>query len=127
MNLGDVKSSKYLKKEDVGNGVLCTITGLSKQNVALEGADPDYRVTVFFREFDKPLVLNSTNGQIIAKITGIEENIETGWIGKMVVLYTDPNVSYGGRIVGGIRVRAPKPGAVEAAELSRPPEDNLPF
>jgi hypothetical protein len=114
MNLGDVRSSKFLRKEDIGVGVLATISRLTKENIAIEGADSDYKVTVHFAELDKPLVLNSTNGQIIAGIVGTEEDIEISWVGTKIVLYTDPNVSFQGRLVGGIRVRAPKPGSVAA-------------
>jgi hypothetical protein len=108
MNLSDLKQSKYLKQQDVGQGVIGTIMGLSQQNVAQDGAEPDIKTVVHFHELGKPMVLNSTNGQLIAKITGQTENIERTWIGARVVLYTDPNVSYGGKLVGGIRVRAPK-------------------
>jgi hypothetical protein len=47
------------------------------------------------------------------------------------VLYVDPNVSYGGKVVGGIRVRAPKKSA--AAPPPPPPvsddltDDDIPF
>jgi len=108
MNVGDLKTSKFLKKEDVGEGILVTISNLTQENVALDGAPPDMKVTLHFKEVDKPLVLNSTNGQIIAQITGVTEDIETGWLGKQVVLYTDPNITFQGKLVGGIRVRAPK-------------------
>jgi hypothetical protein len=125
MNLSDLKTSKYLKKEDVGRGVLVTIASLSRENVAMEGAEPEYKVAVHFQELDKPMVLNSTNGQLIAQIAGATENIDQAWIGKKIVLYNDPNIAYQGRLVGGIRVRAPKPGSVQDA----PPvqEENLPF
>ena len=108
MNLSDVRQSKFLKKEDVGEGTLLTIAKIDKENVAKEGADPDYRFCLYFTEAEKPLVLNSTNAQIVAKITGQEENIEKTWLGVRVVLYDDPNVSFGGKLVGGIRIRAPR-------------------
>lgn len=117
MNLGDLKSSKFLKKEDVGEGSLVTIRALHQENVAKEGADEELKAVMYFEEFEKPLVLNSTNGQIIAKITGIEEDIERNWIGKKIVLYNDPNVSFGGKVTGGIRVRA----------VRTPQEKTLPF
>jgi len=107
-SINDLKSSKFLKKEDVGEGILLTIRALTQENVAKEGVEPEMKYTLHFEEVDKPLVLNSTNGQIIAQFTGISENIETGWIGKQVVLYTDPNITFQGKLVGGIRVRAPK-------------------
>jgi hypothetical protein len=37
------------------------------------------------------------------------------------VLYTDPNVSYAGKIIGGIRVRAPKVKTNGAAPVATKP------
>ena len=121
MNIGDLKTSKYLKKEDVGDGTIVTISALSKQNVAMEGAEESLKFVLHFEEVDKPMVLNSTNGQLIAKITGISEDIETGWMGKKIVLYNDPSISFGGKLTGGIRVRAMN--KAELAELS----NSIPF
>jgi len=127
MNLGDLKTSKFLKKEDVGPGTLVTIHTVSEVNVAAEGAEPEMRAALHFDELEKPMILNSTNGQIIAKIAGSETDIETSWRGVKVVLYNDPNVSYAGKLVGGIRARAPKAGAISAPEAAAPIDDGLPF
>lgn len=108
MNINDIRSSRYLKKEDVGEGVFVTIKSLSKENVAMEGAEESYKVVVHFEELEKPMVVNSTNGQIIAQITGQDEDIEHTWVGAKIVLYNEPNISFGGKLTGGIRVRAPK-------------------
>ncbi len=105
-NVSDLKTSKYLKKEDVGEGTIVTISGLSKENVAMEGAEESLKFVLHFEELDKPMVLNSTNGQMIAKITGVSNDIEVGWVGKKIVLYNDPNISFGGKLIGGIRTRA---------------------
>ncbi len=107
-SVNDLRTSKFLKKEDVGNGILVTISKVDKENVALDGAPEDLKFTLHFHEVDKPLVLNSTNGQIIGQVTGVFDDIETGWVGKQIVLYTDPNITFQGKLVGGIRVRAPK-------------------
>lgn len=135
MNLNDLRVSKFLKKEDVGNGVLVTISRLSKENIAMEGADPEYKVVVYFEELDKPLTLNSTNGQIIAHITGHEDDIERSWPGTKIVLYNDPNVVYKGKVTGGIRVRAPRIKTPAPAPIPVPApvqqqvqdDDNMPF
>lgn len=116
MNLSDLKVSKFLKKEDVGVGMLVTISSVTRENVAVEGAPAELKPCLHFEETDKPLVLNITNGQIIAKITGAEENIETEWIGHRIVLYNDPSVSYAGKLIGGIRARAPKATAPAAVK-----------
>jgi hypothetical protein len=105
-NVNELKTSKFLKKEDVGDGVLVTIREVTKHNIAIDGAPEDQKYCMTFEELDKPLVLNSTNGQLIAKITGEQEMDD--WSGKKIVLYTDDNVSFQGKLVGGIRVRAPK-------------------
>ena len=136
MNLSDLKQSKYLKKEDVGDGVLATISGITQENVAVEGAEPDVRAVLHFSELDKPMVLNSTNGQAIAKITGRDDDIENTWVGAKVVLYNDPNVSYAGKLVGGIRVRAMRqqaaktqPAKAQKMHEDAPPhtDEDLPF
>lgn len=106
----EMRESKFLKQSDVGKAVLWTVHGIEKVNVAKDGAEPEYKWAMTFAESDKPLVLNSTNIQLSERIFGSDDTDQ--WVNRKVVLYVDPNVSYGGKIVGGIRVRAPKPGAV---------------
>lgn len=105
-NISVLKSSKFLTKEDVTPPVLGTIESVHQMNVAKEGAPEELKWVVVFEESEKPMVLNSTNGQLIAQITGSDET--DNWPGHKVVLYNDPAVSFGGKITGGIRVRAPK-------------------
>jgi hypothetical protein len=102
----EMKSSKFLKRDDVGVGALGTIVGVEQHNVAKEGAPEELKWCLVLAEFDKPLVLNSTNIQLIEAITGSDDT--DGWKGKQVVLYDDPTVSFGGKITGGIRIRAPR-------------------
>lgn len=106
MHISQLKDSKFLKKEDCGRGILVTIKGVSEENVAKEGATPEMKWCLHLHEQEKPMVLNATNGQIIAQITGAEDT--DGWVGHKIVLYSDPNVSFGGKLVGGIRARAPR-------------------
>lgn len=114
-NINAMRSSKYLKKEDVGEeGTIVTIVNVHQMNVAMENDPEELKWVLVTKEFEKPMVLNSTCAQLIAKFTGSEETEE--WTGKQVVLYDEPNVSFGGKLVGGIRVRrAPTPGAARSA------------
>ena len=123
----EMRESKFLKKEDVGKGALVTITGCVQKNVAKDGADPEHKWCLTFRELDKPLVLNATNVQLCEAICGSDDTDH--WQGKRIVLYTDPNVSYQGKLIGGIRVRAPKPGSVAPPPpLDTPLDaDDIPF
>lgn len=105
-HISEMRESKFLKKEDCGAGILVTVSECVQENTAKEGAPQEYKWCLRFHEQEKPMVLNATNMQIIAAICGSENTDD--WIGKKVVLYSDPNISFQGKLVGGIRARAPK-------------------
>lgn len=120
-NIDDLKESKYLTKNDVAKPILVTIRGWDHVNVETSGNAPKMKYVLHFNEVAKPMVLNSTNGQVIASITGSKDS--DGWVGKKIVLYNDPNISFGGALTGGIRVRAPRNVAppVQAPAPAPPP------
>jgi len=103
MKISSMLESKYLKQGDVDQDYIVTIDKLERTNTARDDAEPEHKWTMFFSEFDKPMVLNSTNLQLLAKACHSDETDD--WIGKQVIVYTDPNVSYGGKIVGGLRIK----------------------
>lgn len=117
-NISEMKGpSKYLTKEEVGRGLLVTVTGIEQRNVAREGEAHQFRWLMHFLELTKPLVLNSTNIQLTARICGSENTDD--WNNHQLVLYVDPNVSYAGKLTGGIRIRAPKPQAIAPAQAQQ--------
>lgn len=118
-HINQIKQSNFLKKEDCGTtGILVTIRGCEEQNIAKQGAPEELKWALFFNEVEKPMVLNSTNAQIIAGIVGSEETDD--WAGHQIVLYADPNISFGGKLVGGIRARAPRLKQPQAKPLPKP-------
>lgn len=133
MKLGQMTESKYLKQADVQQPVLVTITGFTRVNVAQQDEAPEHKWTLNFVEFDKPMVLNSTNIQLLGVATGTDDTEEM--IGRKIVLYTDPNVSYGGKLVGGLRIRAVRQKNQAAAPAPAPApaptadafDDDIPF
>ena len=105
MNLNDLLDSKYLKKDDLGDQEhTVTIRKVTKTNVARDDEEPKYKAAIAFDELGKPMVFNKTNLKRVAKAYG---NDTDGWIGKKIVVYFDPEVEFGGEIVGGLRVRVP--------------------
>jgi|TARA_R110000765_G_C18643842_1_gene574629 hypothetical protein len=54
----------------------------------------------------KPLILNSTNVLRLVAVMGTDETDD--WVGRNVVLYNDPTITYGGSVTGGCRVKAVK-------------------
>ena len=115
--------SKFLRKEDFDEDRVLTIKGVKLEDVGNQG---EQRWVVHFREVDKGMVLNITSIRVLEGAYGDDSD---GWIGKRVMVYVDPNVSFQGRVVGGLRLRAPKqraappPPAAVADEFS----DDIPF
>jgi hypothetical protein len=140
-NINSIKQSKYLKREDVGRGLLLTVKGCTQQNVAPEGQPQELKWCLHFNEHAKPLVLNTTNAQLIAGFLASDETDQ--WIGKKIVLFDDPTVMNRGQVVGGIRARAPRntppavaapaapqavaPVAPAAAPATAAADDDIPF
>lgn len=122
--------SKYLRKEDLdGSEVIVTITKIGQGNVAMEDQPQDLKWMIRFKEFPKPMVLNSTNIQLLVKACDSDDTDD--WLGKEVILYVDDNVSFGGKLVGGIRIKSAKPAAaprrVGNVENFDDMKDDIPF
>lgn len=126
-NVNEMIPSKYLKTADVPDPVIVTIVKVAKVNIAKKEAEPEYRWAMKFQEFDKPMILNATNIKIAEKVfrSGDTDN----WAGKEIILYTDPNVTFGGELVGGLRFKGQEKAPVKAT--ARPvqtfDEDEIPF
>ena len=78
------------------------------------------------------MVVNSTNIKRLAKACASEDTED--WTGKQVVLYVDPDVEFGGNVVGGLRIRAhkvtPEPRQVMPKQTGGKfddMEDDIPF
>ena len=86
------------------------------------------QIVVSFVEDDRELGINKTNAEIIAhmaapnKMFDMVEDVDI--IGTRIQLYWEPSVVYGGKRVGGIRVRPPVGGA--APDPSAPPTGGPP-
>ena len=135
-NINEFKESKYVKKEDVGDGIIVTIDTSGVENVGLE-SNPENKLVLHFQEDIKPLVMNWTNLQLCAQATGSDNTDD--WEGKKIVLYNDPNISFQGKLTGGVRIKpakqsAPKPAPSrvtgEYNEITPPPtsdDQDIPF
>jgi hypothetical protein len=136
MKIGDMIESKYLKQSDIDDVVTVTVQSIKKVNVARDDEDPDYKWTVKFVEFPKPMVLNVTNLKRMAKALGDDSD---NWPDGVVQLYVDPDIEFGGNVVGGLRIRT-QPRAKTAArkpsdgdanrqfnEVAADADDSIPF
>lgn len=120
-NVNDLKTSKFLTKHDCEPPILVTITRWAKEDVSMETQAEEMKFVLHFKEVPKPLVLNMTNGLLIADIAGSEDFDH--WIGKQIVLYNDETVMFAGKRTGGIRVRASKGGQTNPEYEGTPDPD----
>lgn len=121
--------SKFLRKEDIDDDVIVTCKSVALEDMPGEGDEK--RWVLMFRELPKGLVLNTTTIRVLAKAFG--ENSDD-WTGQKVTLYVDPNVSFKGQVVGGLRLRPMKAKAAALAKLAatgtddgEPFNDDIPY
>lgn len=129
-----MQESKFIKKEDLDQdrGNLVTIREFKNMKVDDSGDEPEYKWIVFFREFTKGMVLNATNREVLKRIYGDDTE---ACIGQKIVIYVDENISFAGKLVGGIRMRAPRRPAAPPVEPVQPAapsktadySDDIPF
>lgn len=123
--IGEMIESKYLKQADVEEETEVTVVKVGKLNVAREDQEPEMKWAIRFQEFKKPMVLNSTNIQLLAKACGSDDSDD--WAGKKVTVYSDPNVSFGGKLVGGLRIKVPIKKKTGNGDKFADMEDDIPF
>lgn len=105
MKISEMIPSAYLKQSDFDeNGIIVTVSHLEEKNVARADDAPEHKWVVFFKEYpEKGMVMNSTNINLMAKACESEDTDD--WTGKEVVVYVDPNVGFGGKTTGGLRIK----------------------
>lgn len=119
MNANDLfPPSEYLKSEDVeesGGEMQLTIKSVARKEYEEDDGTKTVKGVLSFQELEKKLTLNVTNANTLIAMFG-KDNIDKAWVGKTVILYVDPNVKYGTKIVKGLRIRLidPKQDAVTA-------------
>ena len=101
---GNVFPSKYLGKEDVTTPIRATIGSVYLDQIQGEHGMENKAVISFTDVGIKAMIVNSTNWDALEASYGADTD---GWIGKPVEVYVDPGVMFGGRRVGGVRVRVP--------------------
>lgn len=120
--------SKFLRKEDFDEDRVMTVKGVKLED--MPGESGDQKWVLYFREEAKGMALNVTTIRVLEQAFGDDSD---HWVGNRVMVYVDPNVSFGGKVVGGLRLRAPKkqapkPPPTAAAQAGEPEFDSdIPF
>lgn len=124
--VSEMLPSSYLKQTDFDEaGLIVTVSKVSHKNVAREDEPAEMKWLVTFAEFEKAMVLNTTNINALAKACGSDDTDD--WGGKEVIVYVDPTIGFGGKITGGLRIRKyvvaapPKQAARQSAPIDDQP------
>ncbi len=126
MKAGEVFGS-FLSKDDLGGReVAVTIEGVALAKVMNDGKEVDKPCMTFVGK-SKGLIFGPTVWQQMQDITGQDDS--DAWVGKIVTLYVDPSVSFGGKHVGGIRIKGDNGAAASPVQAAPPlPDDgSVPF
>jgi hypothetical protein len=117
-----VGNAKYLKKEDIPSPVNTSILWIKEEEVTAPGKGTETRLVLYFDGLKKGLVLNTANAEALVEITGTDDYEQ--WSDIPIQLHVDPDVKYGGKKTGGIRIRKPPsaPAPVQEQEPVQGPE-----
>jgi hypothetical protein len=102
MKRSDAFPSKYISKDDVTTPFTAVIDSVHMATLQVDEKE-ETKPAMSFRGDVKPLLLNNINWMMLEDMFGGDSD---SWIGRAIELYVDPNVMYGGKRVGGVRVRA---------------------
>jgi hypothetical protein len=113
-----VGNAKYLKKEDIPAPVNTSILWIKEEEITAPGKGTESRLVLYLDGLKKGLVLNTANAEALEEITGTDDYEK--WSDIPVQLYADPDVTFGKKKVGGIRIR--KPASVSDTVPEQEPE-----
>ena len=102
--ISTMSESRYLKKEELAAPMPFIIAKVVQEDVSMENQPAEMKWVAYFDNEEKGLVLNKTNRETIAFLTG-KTNTDD-WNGEKVTLWNDLSVMYNGKR-GGIRVKIP--------------------
>ncbi|MBU1067022.1 hypothetical protein KKE60_04515 [Patescibacteria group bacterium] len=107
-NINDVFPSKFLVAKDVLRADTKTMP-VTVLKIEVEKIGEEDKLVAYFKEIDKPFVLNKTNATAIAQIAHSDESDK--WPGAKLLLYV-AKVQYQGSMVDAVRIES----RIEAAK-----------
>jgi len=114
-----ITTGKYLKREELTEeGTPHAVESVEQQSVLNPDGTTDEKWVLMLSDL-KPMIMNATNIRIAVAAFGTAETDE--WIGKRIIVYDDPQIEFGGKVVGGVRLRAmPKKRTTKKADDEAP-------
>ena len=123
MNIDSAFPSAYLKASDLGSAA--PVVTIDRVEVEPVGRDREMKPILYFKGKEKGVVLNKTNSNMIATLTGSRDTDD--WAGCQIRIYAT-TTEFGGETVECIRIKGAGP-----QQPSRQPQtvavedDSVPF
>ena len=116
-----ISTGKYLKRESVtAEGEVHKVIKCVEEEINSSDGGSETKWILYLSDL-KPLIMNATNiRRAVAAFGGDSET--DNWHGRQIVVYDDDSVEFGGKVVGGVRLRA-----VPAKSKKATDEDEMPF
>lgn len=108
MKMSQMFPSNYLGKDDLPAPITTTILKVTQEELKSDEGK-ELKTVLYFAGIEKAFICNKTNAFCLVDAYGDDSDF---WAGKPVEIYVDPSVSFGGKRVGGLRLRIPHAGAV---------------
>jgi hypothetical protein len=117
-DLDQVYGSKFLSANDIGTRKVRTkILKVRKEELRGNDGAKRVRFVLYLEGIDKGLVLNAINkDRLVASLGRVPAN----WKGASVGVFVDPDVVFGGKKTGGVRLRVLEPIQVKPAPKPAP-------
>ena len=125
MNIDSAFPSAYLKASDLGSAA--PVVTIDRVEVEPVGRDREMKPILYFKGKEKGVVLNKTNSNMIATLTGSRDTDD--WAGCQIRIYAT-TTEFGGETVECIRIKGV--GAQQTARQTQPQpvavdDDSVPF
>ena len=121
-----ISTGHYLKRESVSaEGEIHTVIKCVEEEInSADGGGSETKWILYLSDL-KPLIMNATNiRRCIAAFAGDSET--DTWPGRKIVVYDDDSVEFGGKVVGGVRLRA-VPVKAKSKSKKAADADEMPF
>ncbi len=97
-------TSRFIKSEEVKEvPVVHTIKSVTKEKIEFQGKAPESLTIIRFEDTDREMIAKNDVQAFLKESFGPP----SACLGKPVELFFDPNVKFGGKKVGGLRLRQP--------------------
>ena len=126
-----ISTGKYLKSDSLTEeGSIHKVVSCTEEQLKADDGSME-RKWILNLSGLKPLILNATNTRRCVAAFGTAET--DVWVGQDIICYCDPTIEFGGKVIGGVRLRpVPKKQNAKAKAAPVPAgdetgDDSIPF